>query len=448
MLSRIVNRLKVFLIAALMAFCSFACSTGPTEAAGAMVDMTGSFSTTFQYTTVKWSKVTGASYYKVYIRFEGDKSYTLIASKVTGTSYKDVYQDSSAWQAHKQFMKVNTGKAYICSDPSALYQLYRVKAFNAKGTCIGAATIRKAAKPTITSLQSDGEKVEIRFARVPWATDYLIYEKTKSGSYKRIAQTGQTEQGTDIVTVNVKSKSTSFKVLAKVFGKYQSSADAISDDMAGKKILVLGDSTSYGKPYKTQDFAWPQRVALDTGADVNNASVSGCAFSIDVSDEKPSILTVAAGMDLSEYDVILYTAGLNDHTKNVDMATFNIACATFLNQVNEASNKRVVEGKEPLHVIYVDIFYGTKYGKSISTISRLERKNKAGYTGQDYIDAMDVYIASYQSRGLDIMKYETKEIVNASNFKTATCESVHLTKIKTAEMGDKLSAIILKTQAQ
>lgn len=445
---RILNRLKVVLLTVLMAFCSFACSTGPTEAAGAMVDMTGSFSTTFQYTTVKWGKVSAASNYKVYIRFEGDKSYTLIAPKVKGTSYKDVYEQSPAWQAHKQFMKVNTGKAYICSDPSALFQMYRVKAFNAKGTCIGAVTIRKAAKPMITSIQSDGENAEIRFARVPWASDYLIYEKTEAGTYKRVAKTGQIEQGIDIVTVSVKSKATAFKVLAKVFGTHTSSADAISDAMAGKKILVLGDSTSYGKPYKTQDFAWPQRVALDTGADMNNASVSGCAFSIDVSDEKPGILTVAGGMDLSQYDVLFYTAGLNDHTKNVDMPTFNRACAAFLKQVKDASDQRVSQGKEPLHVIYVDIFYGTKYGKSISSVSRLERKNKAGYTGQDYINAMDVYIASYQKAGLDIRKYETKEIVNASNFRTATCESVHLTKIKTAEMGDKLSAIILQYQKQ
>ena len=415
----------------------------PAYRASAAASMKGTLSPTFLYTTVTWSKVSDASYYKVYIRFEGDPSYTLLSSKVTSLSYKDTYKSSAVWQAHSQFMRVNNGTVYLCSDPSTIHQMYRVKAYNAKGVCLDAVTIRQAALPTITGIVKAEKTATVTFTRVPWAAKYYLYEKTEVGSYKRIAELEQTEPADQVLKAKVHTKASAFKVLASVFGTYKSSADAISDDLQHKKILVLGDSTSYGKPYKTQDFSWPQRIALNTGADVDNKSVSGTTFSLDVSEAKPSVVTVASELDLSRYDIILYTGGINDPPRNIEMDYFRETCISFMEMLKEAAIKRESQENDGLRVIYVDVLYGTKNGYSFPSISRLERKNKLGYKGQDYVDTMNACIALYAEDGLDISTYATSEIVNASNYKTSTCESVHLTKAKAAELGDRLSEILL-----
>ena len=139
--------------------------------------------------TLKWSKVSGASGYRVYQYNSKTKEYKHIASVTKGTSYKV----SNLKPGTKYKFKV---RAYT-KDDGTIWGSYS-KTFE---------TATKCSKPKITSLSSTTKgKANITWSDVTGESGYQVYYSTKKdGSYKKVSS-----YKTDILTAS-KSKLTSKK---------------------------------------------------------------------------------------------------------------------------------------------------------------------------------------------------------------------------------------------
>ncbi len=127
---------------------------------------------------VKWSKVTGATGYIVY-RKSGSGSFARIADIKSGTTVS--YTDKTA----------AGGKTYT----------YTVRAYNANATSIWNSTksVRRLVNPAVTGASNTTAGVQVKWSKVTGAAGYIVYRKTGSGSFARIAdiKSGTTVSYTD-----------------------------------------------------------------------------------------------------------------------------------------------------------------------------------------------------------------------------------------------------------
>lgn len=119
--------------------------------------------------TVKWNKVTGADFYRVYRKTSGG-SWTKVVDTKDGnvTSYTDT--------------KAAAGTTYT----------YTVKAFK---DGVGGyydktgKTICRLTQPKLTSAANGASGITVKWEKVAGATGYYVYRKEGTGSWKRIAST-------------------------------------------------------------------------------------------------------------------------------------------------------------------------------------------------------------------------------------------------------------------
>ncbi len=139
---------------------------------------------------ITWGKVSGADKYYVYRKVKGG-SYSKI-----GTTTKTYYTDK----------KAKSGKKYY----------YVVKAVNEAGSSSSSSSLSKyyLADPTLKTPQSTKKGVVLKWNKITGADGYVVYRKTGSGSYKKIA----TVKGKSKVTYTDKSakkgKTYTYKVKA------------------------------------------------------------------------------------------------------------------------------------------------------------------------------------------------------------------------------------------
>ena len=127
---------------------------------------------------VKWSKVTGATGYIVY-RKSGSGSWGRIADIKSGSTVS--YIDRTA----------ASGTTYA----------YTVRAYNGStmGDWHSTKSVKRLSDPRLTSASKVSGGINVRWTRVTGATGYIVYRKSGSGSWGRIAdiKSGSTVNYTD-----------------------------------------------------------------------------------------------------------------------------------------------------------------------------------------------------------------------------------------------------------
>ncbi len=156
----------------------------------------------------KWSKVSGADKYYVYRKTGSSGKYSKI-----GTTTKTYYTDK----------KAKSGKKYY----------YIVKAVNEAGSSSSSSSksIYHLADTTLSTPKSTKSGITLKWSKVTGADGYMVYRKTGSGSYSKIA----TVKGNSKVTYTdkkaKKGKTYTYKVKAyksKTYSAY-SNAKKIKD---------------------------------------------------------------------------------------------------------------------------------------------------------------------------------------------------------------------------
>ncbi|MCD8007467.1 MAG: fibronectin type III domain-containing protein [Clostridiales bacterium] len=225
-----------------------------------------SVSNTTSGITVKWSAVSGASGYQIYISTSSSFSSNTSSAKTTSTSYSVTGLTSST--------------------------TYYVKVRAYSGSTYGAWSSKKSIKyltaGKISSLTNTSSGITVKWSKVSGASGYYIYRKTSSGSYSKIKTitSGSTVSYTDTA---VKSKNGTTYVYAvrpysgSTLGSYTGkttvrlTAVSISSakNSASKTITV-----KWGKNSKASGYQLYISTSSDFSSGTKKANYTGTSYKV------------------------------------------------------------------------------------------------------------------------------------------------------------------------
>lgn len=352
--------------------------------------------------------------------------------------------------------------------------------------------------PDIVSVSEAAPALSVTFKKVPYALRYDIYYGTynakggvanlvKAGSAKAEASGAGTAEDAargfqkgnqtikvlaakdyDFITVQAVSsepKANGYPAL-ELKSVYDKGFQLNQKQLAGQKILFLGDSLICGTPYgpSTSAYTIPTRVAQQTGAKVYNVAVGGAVI---VSDYPRVVnnsilhnqtLPVSDGTheklndgqwdvkNLTDFDMVLLEGGPNDFFQSValgtidstDVKTFYGALNKHLATFKEASRVRQQNGKSRTKVILMDILY-TPQGY---------HKNRKGLDYVDYAAAIKAIADKYDADpDIDVYYYTGHEsILNENTYTYATVDSVHPSAYWYGQLGNHMAAFLKTLQ--
>ena len=209
---------------------------------------------------VKWSKVTGATGYIVY-RKTGTGSWSRVADIKSGSTVS--YTDKTA----------KSGTTYT----------YTVRAYS--GSTIGdwssTKTVKRLADPTVSSTSNITAGVQVKWIKTAGATGYIVYRKTGTGSWSRLAtiKSGSTTSYTDksarsgtnySYTVRACNGSTmsdwhNYKTVKRLSNPAVTSASKTSNGINVKWSKVTG-ATGYVVYRKTAKGSWSRIANIKSGS--------------------------------------------------------------------------------------------------------------------------------------------------------------------------------------
>ena len=137
---------------------------------------------------IKWDKVTGAEKYSVYRKVSGGEY------KYIGATSNTYYTDKTAKSGTKYYYAIRAKKGETVSALSNTKSIYHL------------------ADPTLNTPTSTTSGIKLSWSKVTGAEGYMVYRKTGSGSYSKIA----TVKGSTIVTYTDKSAKKGKKYTYKI----------------------------------------------------------------------------------------------------------------------------------------------------------------------------------------------------------------------------------------
>ena len=209
---------------------------------------------------VKWSKVAGATGYIVY-RKTGKESWSRVADIKSGSTVS--YTDKTA----------KSGTTYT----------YTVRAYSGStmGDWSSTKTVKRLADPTVSSASNITAGVQVKWTKVTGATGYIIYRKTGTGSWSRLAtiKSGSTTSYTDksaksgtnySYTVRACNGSTmsdwhNYKTVKRLSNPAVTSASKTSNGINVKWSKVTG-ATGYVVYRKTAKGSWSRIANIKSGS--------------------------------------------------------------------------------------------------------------------------------------------------------------------------------------
>ena len=218
---------------------------------------------------VKWSQVTGATGYIVYRKGAG-KGWARIADIKSGSTVS--YTDKTA----------SSGTTYT----------YTVRAYNGNtmGDWHSAKSLMRISDTTLTGASNITSGVQVKWSRVTGATGYIVYRKSGSGSWGRIAdiKSGSTVSYTDTTaasgttytyTVRAYNGSTmgdwhSAKSVKRLSDPKLTSASKVSGGINVRWTGVTG-ATGYIVYRKTATSGWSRVANIKSGSTTNYTDRTG-----------------------------------------------------------------------------------------------------------------------------------------------------------------------------
>lgn len=453
---------------------------------------------------ITWKPVGGASKYIVYRKFEGKAYERLSTLESDTTEYEDVYGKSFSKTEKSDYLYVKN-----LMDPSNIKVSYMVRAVseNDGKTSYGNYSVKgvfKLSEPTIISASVDLDKVSIKWSDVPFANKYYIYSGYKNDAdavikWKKI---GVVADG-DVTLATHKAK-----LVCPEDNYVYFTVKAVSDtngiathsnceknfridrrNYSDHNVLFLGDSITFGSPYKSYVnryiYSYPWRVSQLTGIHFYNPSIPGATLAYkesnsdyhryrivtDVADKlskgwdpytPAGLIPPNKSKSFADYDTIVIAAGTNDYSDSIpvgnvnssDISTYSGAMNHIVNYVKEANRIRINEGKRPIKLVFMNLFYSNRVGDRYSeTINRFTYSNEIGLTLSDYQKSINELVKSYQSYYKStydesdndeyVMQFNTEKYVNQATCQYKTSDNLHMTKNTYAEIGNDLSEYLI-----
>lgn len=439
---------------------------------------------------IRWSINSEADGYRIYRRMENGRWILIGTVPGTETTFTDVYSKTFSPEEKKQYL------GYGCYlDTSSHTVSYTVRAIRRSNT---------SDKMSLSPYQKDGYfnlnaplivdfndttymNAHLTFTSVPYASLYRIQlvNRDRSGEvhyHTYLSVHGPTDPyiscdvpvkpGYDycINAYAVRNGRQITKRSAVFTLKYRSSSS--------HNILYIGDSITYGSPYKTDltryIFSYPWRVSQLTGASYYNAAIPGATLSYSnrnrssfhryriITDVLPALTigtTPSAGgllrkndETLEDFDTIVILAGTNDYTDMIpigstdsyDITNYCGALNTLLTQIMKASARRVYDGKDPVSVVMPDLFYSDRCRNFTRKQSRFRTKNGLGYTLLTYSRAGHEIEKKFRERGMIIYRFRTSGFVNEKNCPYTTADNLHMTRYTYEKIGNSLTDFLVK----
>ncbi|MGX8774048.1 MAG: hypothetical protein ACSW8G_03210, partial [Bacillota bacterium] len=408
------------------------------------------------HTTVKWAPVEKATHYYVYREKEFSGTFKLLGKVDKDTTqFTDVYSTSIDKSDSILF-----SEHFVDPARNPFHYTVRAVANHNGKLSYGDYYIHGVfvlAQPQIISAEGSGNKYSVKFCEVYGGQKYEIWSASKSGDKytwhklktvdRKNTNKGAMANRLHTVTVTKHSGDTylTVKALSTMKGKAVESTFergftvANKGKLKGKKVLFYGDSITYGSGYSGV-YAYPIRVQQLTGCDYYNPSIPGATYTqgtqerfdrhplterdrlydnvcVRIRDGKDVIKSYndsvhiptqpSWGRTFDKYDVVVFAAGTNDYLDNAEFGDINSedphefcgAINLTMKYIQEASDKRVREGKAPIKIVFLDQFYSdrTYYPRWGEKTNRDTTPNDIGLTLKDYQDAEDALIEKYRS---------------------------------------------------
>lgn len=449
---------------------------------------------------VTWTRAKGTQAgaklyaYEIYRKTGRSGAMKRIARVRAGrTAYTDVYARSLT---SREKAAVNLQKGHFL-DPASNSLSYIVKpVYRAAGGKLVTGSWHKDGDfhleaPDIVRQNASGGRSILYWGTVPNADGYLLFMGRKSGNrmiWKRTAKVKASSRTIQYKTFKKVSGCTYYTVRAyakkngkTVYSSYDTGFQTANKGKYSEKILYIGDSITHGSPYlsaKTQQyFSYPERVAQLTGAKYYNPAVPGATYIYrkensrgitrivtEVTEPLANGMTPAKserlGTDyndtsLADYDVIVLAAGTNDYMGNARLGgirsssinTFHGALNRIRSQIETASKYRMRHGKPAIKVVFVDLFYSSRYRNQYSRIiNRDTATNGLGLTLQDYQKALDLQAKAWaQSSSLKVYQFHTRSygIVTGKTCAYRTADNLHMTKFTYGQYGNRLAEFLM-----
>ena len=453
--------------------------------------------------TISWNKVAGATHYKILRKIGFEGKYRCIATVNSNKlKYVDWYYKSP--KALSNFLKSET---FI--DPSINILFYTVRACNIQkvgntqkssmGLYLKDGDFHLEA-PTIVSLKRN----KITWGEVPNAKGYYILKKDyKSRSWEIIAKAKNTNSPTPSLEIGEIDEYAYYSVRAfsvrngeMIYSNFDKGFTLryFSHDNSANKILFIGDSITYGLPYLKKSerhiFSFPHRISQLTGCTIYNPSVLGSTYhdlgrnpdgsnvqSTNVyryriprqvvdpisTGHRPILWNKldtaknSAGISntkLSDYDIVVLSAGINDYTDNSrlghintkNMFYFNGGINHIMDKIEKASRYRVSKGLSPIKVVFVDLFYSNLVYQHYKAVNRDITPNSIGLTLADYQKELNKQFVKWSKSDLELFRFKTRsyDIVNAANWKYKNADNLHFSKFTGGQFGNALAQFLVK----
>lgn len=446
---------------------------------------------------ISWPKVTGAKQYNIYrVRENGKKKRIGITKK---TMFTDTYHKHL--KDLKRIMCVN---AFV--DPYARDFSYKVRPYYSakvngvkkvsKGLCLPDGRF-KLEPPVIVSLRSS----KLVWSSVPNARYYRILQRnTANDSWsliKKVKHKKRTVTQTTTLPKVYKHKYYAVQATGRINGSTVKSdiekGFSLKDSgHNGISILFVGDSITYGKPYKSKEsrhiFSYPNRIAQLTGVNYYNPSIPGATYACkdnkNATKKRSRIVTDViekmyygaapakasfwgfetnskgqANTKIEDYDIVFLASGTNDYGDNVrlgsvdseDQTTFCGSVNKIMDYIEKSSINRMAKGESRIKVVFVDLFYSESFGENREELilrnDRDTKKNKLDLTIQDYQRSLNTLFAEWaRNDDLELYKYNTRKagIVDHNNIQYTTADRLHLTKYSYALYGNDMADFLVK----
>ncbi len=511
-----------------------------------------SISCTNLHNRLTWKEVPGATKYKVYRKIGANGSYRYIGTSKS-LSYEDVFRQSLNDSERKalEFWMIST----FFIDPSGNQLYYAVRPCYVKSGKESLGDYDKfgefhLSEPGIVSASVTDGTLTIKWGNTCNAEKYEVLASTDGKSFQTIASAPKSNDVCQTKTVSVGPEYSHFSVRAVATRKGKTITSGYDKGFtiihqkkyAESNVLFLGDSITFGSPYKYQGkkdiFAYPNRVAELTGIRFYNPSIPGstwtaasqkqveeydqekqaadeegldypaigsncvmkdtdtCFYEDRVSEASPDtyprdriVLQVArqirdgksmairtdsgqtvtghvnsGNQTFKDFDVVVMAAGTNDYLDDAPLGAldsenaweFNGALNEIMGYIAEGSRQRVEEGKEPIRVVWMDLFYSDRTVHYKEKHNRFVTENGLGLTLTDYQEDVNELISRYsdmygdEACGLTFTRFSTlyypdgRDFINRKTCPYMSSDNLHFTRYAYGQIGNELAEFMIR----